>query len=349
MKMCVLDFTGVKKYPDIEKYEGLGASDRAIVELVKWLASFGHEVVFYNNCSKTGIHEGVKWENHLVEDECDVLIMQRLAFGHEKIKYKKMIFYMHDDLDAPVMKNFDQFISYPDHFLVLSTYHKHKLMAWGIQENKISIVPEGVDTNFRHGKHELEEEKSLVYASAPFKGLPLLLKLWKEIRERVPDVKLKIVGDMGLYQASQQNFHFQELWDVIDKDPRIERIKTTTNAEVMEILSKSTLMCYPNIFKETFCAVAMESISVNTPVITSCLGALPETVLDCGVCVKGDPKSEEFQKEFVETTVKLLSEEHREALKLLRIRCAKRDIDSWFDVSNKINVLCHLQRWGKKK
>jgi glycosyltransferase involved in cell wall biosynthesis len=179
---------------------------------------------------------------------------------------------------------------------------------------------------------------SMVYASAPFKGLPLLMKLWPQIKEKIPGIKLHLCTGMSLYDSPDQDAHFKILYDLIKKDPDIINHGVLTNKETVKIIGECTIMCYPNFFPETCCAAALESISQNTPVITSAIGALPETVGDCGVCLPGDPKTMIWQQQFIWIIEDFLKN-RPDILKKARIHCINRTIETWPEIIDDINTI----------
>jgi glycosyltransferase involved in cell wall biosynthesis len=319
----------------------MGASDMFVFQVSKYLASFGHEVILNTNTDYNGIDKetGVLWSSEIKPgtDECDVLLIQRLPFKYDKVKYKKVILMCHDNIDAPVMKNLDKFTCVPDAFMVLSTFHKEQLLKWNIPTEKIFIVPEGyggtrIETSMP--SYEYNRDKTIVYSSAPFKGFPLLMKLWKKIKTDTPGIKLHLCTGMDLYNSSENDHYFKELYDLAKSDPDIVFHGVKTNKEVLEVVGNCSLMAYPNIFVETFCLSAMEAIAQGVPVITSDLGALPETVGDCGIIIKNHPKTIEYQDEFCRQIKMFFADENlRQAL---RINCTKRKILTWKDVAEKI-------------
>ena len=53
----------------------------------------------------------------------------------------------------------------------------------------------------------------------------------------------------------------------------------------------------------------MEAMAAACPVVTSALGALPETIQDGGICIEGQPGSEAYSSKIIEATKALLSNE----------------------------------------
>ncbi|MFA5658531.1 MAG: glycosyltransferase family 4 protein [Oscillospiraceae bacterium] len=310
MKITFLDFTGFKKYPDMEKEKGMGCSDRCILEITKNTAAKGHEVHFYTNTDFQGVAHGVQWHN-LVQGpiETDLLVVHRMPFRFEQFKYKKLIFWMQDNMDAPVNLHIDKFLELPNKFIVLSKYHADQLHNFQVPYNKIAIIGEGLDKKFYDQYHYSTDGKNfyqktndpfvLAYASSPVKGLHILMKMWPEIKKEIPGVKLNICSGMALYGAAQQDAFFKKIYDDANADPDITLHGVKTNKEVFKILEQSTILAFPNRFVETFCAAAYESIAAVCPVVATNTGALPEVVDNCGILVSGDPFKPEYWHEFI--------------------------------------------------
>jgi glycosyltransferase involved in cell wall biosynthesis len=67
------------------------------------------------------------------------------------------------------------------------------------------------------------------------------------------------------------------------------------------------IMAYPNTFAETSCIAAMEAQAAGCVVVTSDLGALPETVGPNGVFISGKPGEESYDKHFIDECVFLMN------------------------------------------
>ncbi|MBM3818733.1 MAG: glycosyltransferase [Acidimicrobiia bacterium] len=64
-------------------------------------------------------------------------------------------------------------------------------------------------------------------------------------------------------------------------------------------------------YAETFCIAAAEAQAAGCAIVTSRLGALPETVGDAGICIDGGPRSAAYQQAFVDACVALLIDDER--------------------------------------
>jgi glycosyltransferase involved in cell wall biosynthesis len=95
-------------------------------------------------------------------------------------------------------------------FVAISSEIEHELMEHGIQAGRVQRIPNGVDTTrFRPASPEekaaLRQRLGLpsgpiaVYSGrfVTYKGLPLLLRVWDELRERLPSATLLLVGEGG--------------------------------------------------------------------------------------------------------------------------------------------------------
>ena len=73
---------------------------------------------------------------------------------------------------------------------------------------------------------------------------------------------------------------------------------------------KATAWSYPSHFWETFCITALEAMVSNTIPVTTDLAALSTTVGEHGILLQGDSRSPQYQQEFVDKIVQVLSGDH---------------------------------------
>ncbi len=299
--------------PNMQHTRGMGTSDLALIEVCEKLAFFGHAVTLYANTSGPALHNGVQWENDRTRvAHADVLVCYRNPNIPATITADKIVFYSMDDIDAPVMRDFSAMAEAFDLFIVLSSYHALQLIKAGAPQDRVKIIPPGVNQWLMQKQltEKIEKEHAVCYASAPFKGLPLLGRLWPEIRRQNPQLELRVFGDMNMYDAASENVHFKKLYDDMKAMPGVTFFGTLPQHELFPAIARCELMIYPNFFPETFGNVVQESIALGTPVIASDLGALSETIGRAGVLVKGDPKSQIYRETFAATVTNVLHVEH---------------------------------------
>ncbi len=152
----------------------------------------------------------------------------------------------------------------------------------------------------------------LAYASTPFRGLDVLLDLFPRIRAAVPEAELDVFSSMRVYgmAESDDRKQFRALYRKA-KQPGVTLVGSLPQLELARRLQEARLLAYPNHYAETFCIAVAEAEAAGCAIVTSALGALPETVGDAGVCVPGDPHGPAYQQAFVEACVTLLTDDAR--------------------------------------
>jgi glycosyltransferase involved in cell wall biosynthesis len=131
-------------------------------------------------------------------------------------------------LYAPFLDNYDRVI-------VFSQIQRELLARMGVREEKIAVIPNGVDTTkyspgYSQIKTEFGAERLFVYQGriAPEKNIEPLLRAWKQ-SDLGPDSKLLVVGD-GPLRASLEPFYGSEynitwLGFVASEERRIEILR----------------------------------------------------------------------------------------------------------------------------
>jgi len=117
----------------------------------------------------------------------------------------------------------------------------------------------------------------------PHKNLPRVLRAFRKIRERAPDLGLRIVG------RKQTGFAQDPALAELLETPGIEFLGYIPDQKLAQAYSDAALFCYPSL-EEGFGLPVLEAMSLGTPVITSNVSCLPEISGGCAVLV--DPLSE---------------------------------------------------------
>ncbi|MEA5579234.1 glycosyltransferase family 4 protein [Anabaena sp. UHCC 0451] len=127
------------------------------------------------------------------------------------------------------------FLDHYDRVIVFSQIQRELLAKMGVREEKIAVIPNGVDVvkyspGVSHIKKEFNAERLFVYQGrlAPEKNVESLLRAWKQSEMNV-NSKLLIVGD-GPLRASLEPFYGSEsgiIWlgFVASEERRIEILR----------------------------------------------------------------------------------------------------------------------------
>jgi len=301
--------------------KGLGGTESAIVYISKQLAKLGHEVTVFCNCPRPNYYDNVLYQsrndflNYVENNITDILIVVREHFIWSELKAKVIIFWTEDDANQNHPLEFAEKSfrgKLIDKVFVVSNYQKSTFMSYlNIPEDKFYVTRNGINPEFFEGEEE-ERKLKLIYTSVPHKGLEILIKVFPKIKEQIPELELDVYGSDTIYSRTEDenlkdNGHIYELAKEVKG---INILAPISQPELAKILKTVSLFAYPNKFAETSCITALESQTAGTPIITSHLGALPETVSPniTGICIKGNPYTEEYQKEFIDTVLRLLKD-----------------------------------------
>jgi glycosyltransferase involved in cell wall biosynthesis len=119
----------------------------------------------------------------------------------------------------------------------------------------------------------------LVYTSTPFRGLDVLVACFPALRRRNRECTLDVYSSMQLYGRSVGDDPYQRLYDQCRTLAGVHYRGVVSQMQLARELAPLTILAYPSTFAETGCIAVMEALAAGLLVVTSDLGALPET---CG-------------------------------------------------------------------
>lgn len=125
-----------------------------------------------------------------------------------------------------------------------------------------------------------------VYNASVTKGMiPLVTEIWPRVKRQNPLAKLKVIGGYYRFRENAAPDEQEVTWRRLVADPfytglDIEFTGIIKQSEIADILAKSSFMLYPGAFPETFGISTLESLTYNTPLITTRFGALEETAVN---------------------------------------------------------------------
>ncbi|WMW23242.1 glycosyltransferase family 4 protein [Methanolobus mangrovi] len=176
--------------------------------------------------------------------------------------------------------NFLLFNNPIDSIICVSEVIKSKyLKEYGIKSDKLIVIYNGIDTSrFSYEENQFcaktkyaTTEEIIVSCIAGLridKGVQCLIKAAPIIIEKIPNVKLLIVGD-GDYKKK-----LEELTSNLNLKEKI--MFTGFKDSTEEIYSISSCIAIPSLSDESFCFVAAEAISMGISVVAFDSGAITE-------------------------------------------------------------------------
>ena len=152
----------------------------------------------------------------------------------------------------------------------------------------------------------MSEHPTLVYTSTPFRGLDILVRCFPKIRERIPNAKLRVFSSMKIYQMEDSDDKFAKLYDTCRDTPGIEYVGPVPQPQLARELKSATVLAYSNSFAETACVAMMEAMASGCMIVSSHLGALPETTAGYAQLLSEKPGTEAYDAAFIEEVVRAL-------------------------------------------
>jgi glycosyltransferase involved in cell wall biosynthesis len=121
----------------------------------------------------------------------------------------------------------------------------------------------------------------LVYTSTPWRGLDVLLDVFEQLNR--DDVELDVYSSTIIYGSAfyeKHNSTFEKMFDRAKAMPGVNYMGYTSNDDIRKALQQSHILAYPSTFEETSCLAVIEAGAAGCSIVTTNLGALPET--SCG-------------------------------------------------------------------
>ena len=178
-----------------------------------------------------------------------------------------------------------------DAFSAITSEIASEWVSGGIPSNKVHLIPNSVDTvRFTPAKAEqkllLREKLHLpreaiiaIYTGrlVSYKGLPLLLRVWNEIRKQQKHLLLVLAGSGGLDIHNCEN-ELRQYADVHGLDPYIHFTGAVQN--ILDYLQAADIFVFPTE-NDAFPSSVVEAMACALPVITTPVGAI-KTIISHG-------------------------------------------------------------------
>jgi len=292
MKIAFVDTTGLNYNPLTPFQSPLGGTQSAACFLSIAMAERGNEVWLLGKEGEGEIISGVRCKRYNTENPAtqlnafDVVIILTVPIAkqlREKGVSTRLILWQHyavDNSDSLPLIDNDEKEAWSE-VVFVSEYQRKTFsekfdLDGKVLRNAMSpamadrkrILPNFVARN---------EDPVLVYASAPGRGLDILLIAFPSIRKKFPGARLKIFSSQLMYQVQKENDGFESYYELARSMPGVEYLGGVSQDRLADELLRCDIWAYPTIFLETSCIVLMEAAAAGCFLFFSEMGALPET------------------------------------------------------------------------
>lgn len=302
MRVCFIDFAPWDYDVSSPALRPLGGSQSAMCYLAIEMAKAGHDVTVVTGTIKPPrMVRGVACHGlnpprpPIPEGDFDAVVVLNApvrGVGLREIlpSSTRLVLWTQHTANQPAMRRLSQ----PevrdawDGIVCVSHWQKQDVLSrFDIGDDRISVIRNAIAPSFENlfASHaDLVAAKSsdvlrIAYTSTPFRGLKLLPSIFREYRNLNPDAMLEVCSSMGVYMmgADQDRAMFRAIYDDVAATDGAELIGSLSQPHLAWRLRSAHILAYPNAFPETSCISVMEALAAGLRVVTSSLGALPET------------------------------------------------------------------------
>ena len=309
---------------------GIGGTESALCYVSVELATRGHSVSLLTNASNPGRYRNVECLNYKTSltpdliNAADVVVVSNEACGRQlkdefRAKKPLVMWNQHAD-DQPSIEALEytrERKAWTSIAFVSEWQREQFCNVYWIDRDKTRVMRNAISPAFAAATpaqpwFKAGEAPVLVYTSAPYRGLNVLLDAVPVIRSAISDMRLRVFSGSRTQLAATENDTYAELFRRCASTEGVDYIGTVPQGELAAELSRAAALAYPSTFPETSCIAAMEAMSAGASILTTRSGAMPETTAGYGLMIEPHDDEPRLAKEFAQMTIDALAEARRE-------------------------------------
>lgn len=279
---------------DTPLVEPLGGSESAMCYLAVEMAKLGHEVTLFRRFEEEFTKKGVfHMPLHKIgQRKLDVLVVQNTPFPGAQMRLKKLVddkvkiifWSQHASNQPPVETLYDAAIvnAFNKIVLISNWQRQDYLETFKIKKSKIRVLKNAISPAFEN-LNGRKRKLSMAYTSTPFRGLSLLTGIFSVVKSEDARASLEVFSSWKVYQVDRdQEEQYAKIYQACRETLGVTYVGSVSQSELAKRLADIEILAYPNIFPETSCIAVMEAMAAGCQIVTSRLGALPETTAGFG-------------------------------------------------------------------
>lgn len=186
-----------------------------------------------------------------------------------------------------------EFVKMVDHFVYISdTQLRGFYDKFDISNCRNTIIKNAIEPI--EYKPKPRNKLRLIYVSTPQRGLDVLLDAWKLVKH--DDAELVVYSSTIIYGQNYRltvGSQYEHILNRCKTEEGVVYKGYAANKAVRLALQQSHILAYPSTYIETSCLAAIEAGAAGCQIVTTDLGALPET---CGNHAEFVPYTENKQE-----------------------------------------------------
>ena len=165
--------------------------------------------------------------------------------------------------------------------IALTDWHKNKLTEiYPSITNKIKIINNGIRlSDFTSNNNKIPNK--FIWSSCSNRGLSVLLSMWEELINVIPDATLDICS----YHTFPTSVEDHDMNKIIQANKSILHHGKLNTVDLYELMSKSEFWLYTNTIEETSCITALEMLMNKVVCLYYPIAGLNDTIGDYGIPV----------------------------------------------------------------
>lgn len=267
--------------PEMAKTKGIGGSEEAVINLSKEWVKLGYNVTVFNSCGIEPMTcDGVTYKPYWFynpKDKYDITVLWRSpAVAEYGINTDKIFVDMHDVIPAGEFT--EKRLAKIDKIFVKT--HAHRAIFPKVPDEKFVIIPNGQDPLLFKTKVS-KVPNLLVNTSSPDRSLDVLPQLFKEVKKRVPEARLKWAYGWEIFDNTFAGDKHKMNWkDKVVKDMEeagIENCGRLSQSEAAKLYQEGVILAYPSEFYEIDCISVKKAQAVGCVPVTTDFAAFKES------------------------------------------------------------------------
>jgi glycosyltransferase involved in cell wall biosynthesis len=189
---------------------------------------------------------------------------------------KPLVIWIHHDVDQNSVQwcRHRTLIDRVTCFVFVSHWQRERYQSvFGLPPSKCVVLRNATTVAPQRRVWTKADPLRFAYASAPFRGLSVLLDAWEQLA--LSDAELHIWSSMKLYTGDDAEY--EPLFARARKLKGVIYHGAVPNADLKSALRNIHFLAYPSTFAETSCLAVIDAMAEGCRVIVPALGALPET------------------------------------------------------------------------